>query len=230
MDPKQLLPLENAAQRSGILNEVLRVARHSSSINDHENAAPPPGTAASSTKSYEWPSYVWSVYDPALGRRLEAGEAVPGYASVSTRSENGCCCVRFGSSLAQTKRAERRGRRRANRQRQRAAADPVAPSLGGYWVVPQRISCSGVLTGADLDFRRARFLHPVTVIYANQLAGDFEIWVPRGVRVDCNGLGFRECVVEAEGGPRLELRGLSLFSAAAVFVDEDVPAVRIVSR
>lgn len=182
----------------------------------------------------------WSAFDPALGREFEAGRLVPGHRAPRNHLEGGVLFLQLNKQKVSTEaRREDRRARRSQRRAQRRELEFAVPSpIGGSWLVPKRIWCSNILSSSALDFRRAYFVYPETTVYANQVLGGFHMTVPRGVQVDCHGLGLlgsfhdnpdAKTPVGTEG-PVIRVVGVSVLAGAHVHVDDTVPAIRFLSQ
>lgn len=109
----------------------------------------------------------------------------------------------------------------------------------GKFTVPQNVSVGRILGGVKLDLSLADFVHPTTIITVGAILGDLHVTVPRGVRVETQGLGilgsFRglkggQTVHAGEEAPLVIVRGLTILAGSKVQVNNDVPPLRIVAE
>lgn len=110
------------------------------------------------------------------------------------------------------------------------------PRQMGKFTVPKKISVVSVLDGTKIDLSIADFVFPVTWIrvFPSVLSG-VEITVPRGVRVETQGLGIlggikgiSQNIPVSDDGPRVVVQGLTVLGGIKVKVNYEVPPVQIV--
>ena len=94
----------------------------------------------------------------------------------------------------------------------------------GSWIPPRRLFCIYYLGGAELDFRDALLVHPVTDVYVVAHLGGVNIIVPPGFAVEINGIPFLGgfgCgddvgVGATPSSPFLRVRGICFLGGAGV--------------
>lgn len=111
-------------------------------------------------------------------------------------------------------------------ERQIVAAVMGGAERKGVWTPPRELVAVGVMGGADLDFREARFGPGVTEVNCFVLMGGVEIVVPPGVHVEMNGIavmGAFTSTGSAEstpppGAPVLRIGGFAMMGGVEVHV------------
>ncbi|CAJ1934411.1 unnamed protein product [Cylindrotheca closterium] len=111
------------------------------------------------------------------------------------------------------------------------------PRQTGKFTVPKNISVVSVLDGTKIDLSVADFVHPVTTIrvFPSVLSG-VKIIVPRGVRVETQGLGIlggikgiSQNIPVSHDGPKIIVQGITVLGGIKVSVNHNVPPVQIVT-
>lgn len=107
----------------------------------------------------------------------------------------------------------------------------------GKFTVPQSISVVSVMNGTSIDLSVADFVYPKTTIrVVPAVMSGLKIKVPRGVRVEMQGIGIMggmkglktQNIHAGEDGPLLVVQGLTVMGCVKVTVNEYVPAVKVV--
>lgn len=107
----------------------------------------------------------------------------------------------------------------------------------GKFTLAKSVTAGHIMSGDTIDLSMVDFIHPVTKIMVSALMGGVHVIVPRGVRVQTNGLGimgsFRgirsgQTVHAGQDAPLVILNGLAIMGGVDVRVNEDVPPVRII--
>lgn len=106
----------------------------------------------------------------------------------------------------------------------------------GKFTVPKTIHAGHILTGSKLDLTRADFVHSETTIYVGNVLGGFSLVVPRGVRVETQGLGIlgavkglaSQTVHAGQDAPRVVVQGVAILGGIKVSVNTDVPPVQVI--
>ena len=104
------------------------------------------------------------------------------------------------------------------------ATGRIAAVLGsterrGAIMVPAYLHVSAILGSVELDLREAVFGARVIEIHASAVFGSISVYVPPGVRMECDGtpvLGSFEADVpnaETDGGPVIRLTGRAIFGS-----------------
>ena len=110
--------------------------------------------------------------------------------------------------------------------RQIVAAVMGGAERKGAWTPPRELVAIGVMGGAELDFREARFGPGVTEVNCFVVMGGVEIVVPPGVHVEVNGVavmgGFASTGWAPEppppGAPVLRIGGFALMGGVEVHI------------
>ncbi len=111
-------------------------------------------------------------------------------------------------------------------ERQIVAAVMGGAERKGAWTPPKELVAIGVMGGAELDFREARFGPGVTEVNCFVLMGGVEIVVPPGVHVEMNGLAVMGAFVSSgsasepapPGAPILRIGGFAMMGGVDVQV------------
>lgn len=110
------------------------------------------------------------------------------------------------------------------------------PRQRGKFTVAKNVSVVSVLDGTKIDLSVADFVYPVTTIrvFPSVLSG-VKIIVPRGVRVEMQGLGIlggikglSQNIPVSHDGPQLVVKGITVLGGIKVTVNHKVPPVQIV--
>jgi hypothetical protein len=107
----------------------------------------------------------------------------------------------------------------------------------GKFTVPQSIDVLCVLRGSTIDLSIADFVYPTTTIRVipSVLSG-VKIKVPRGVRVEMQGIGIlggmkglkTQNIHVGQDGPVLKVQGVTVLGSVVVTVNDSVPPVKVV--
>ena len=98
-------------------------------------------------------------------------------------------------------------------------------SRKGIWVVPQQMTITAMMGGAELDLRQARFAAPEVVITINAFMGGAQVIVGPHVRVQMEGVGIMggysgpSGLVEAdldESSPVVRIKGFAIWGGVSV--------------
>jgi len=111
-------------------------------------------------------------------------------------------------------------------ERQIVAAVMGGAERKGAWTPPKELVAIGVMGGAELDFREARFGPGVTEVNCFVLMGGVEIVVPPGVHVEMNGVAVMGAFVSSgsvgeaapPGAPILRIGGFAMMGGVEVQV------------
>ena len=113
------------------------------------------------------------------------------------------------------------------------------PDLKGKFTVAKQIHVGQILQGCKIDLSVADFVYPVTTIMAGAILGSLSVTVPRGVRVECQGVGILGTFGSLKGGqtvhvgqiedsPLLVIKGAAILASVSVKLNEYVPPIRVV--
>jgi hypothetical protein len=110
--------------------------------------------------------------------------------------------------------------------RQVVAAVMGGAERKGAWTPPRELVAIGVMGGAELDFREARFGPGVTEVNCFVMMGGVEIVVPPGVHVEMNGVAVMGAFVSSgsasepapPGAPILRIGGFAMMGGVEVHV------------
>jgi hypothetical protein len=107
----------------------------------------------------------------------------------------------------------------------------------GKFTVAQSIDVLCILGGSTIDLSIADFVYPTTTIRVipNVLSG-LKIKVPRGVRVEMQGIGIlggmkglkTQNIHVGQDGPVLIVQGVTVLGSVQVIVNDSVPPVKVV--
>mmetsp|Transcript_10021 Transcript_10021/g.23425 ORF Transcript_10021/g.23425 Transcript_10021/m.23425 type:complete len:203 (-) Transcript_10021:320-928(-) len=106
----------------------------------------------------------------------------------------------------------------------------------GKFTVPKSIKAGHLLSDDKIDLSYADFVHPVTKITAGAILGGLKVVVPKGVRVEMQGIGILgsfeyrhkgQTVGVDHDSPLVVLKGFSILGGVDVKVNESVPPVRV---
>jgi len=108
----------------------------------------------------------------------------------------------------------------------------------GKFALAKSLSVGHILSGTKIDLSRADFVHPITTIHAGTILGGVKVIVPRGVRVETNGIGIlggfkgmqSQTVNAGQDAPLIVINGLAILGGVKVIVNTTVPPVRIVAH
>lgn len=111
-------------------------------------------------------------------------------------------------------------------ERQIVAAVMGGAERKGAWTPPKELVAIGVMGGAELDFREARFGPGVTEVNCFVLMGGVEIVVPPGVHVEMNGVAVMGAFTSSgsasepapPGAPILRIGGFAMMGGVDVQV------------
>jgi hypothetical protein len=108
----------------------------------------------------------------------------------------------------------------------------------GKFTLPKTIHVGNILSGSKLDLSCADFVHPVTTIVTGSILAGVKIIVPRGVRVETQGLGIlggfkglRSQTVTAgqyDDSPLVLIQGFAILGGVKVVLNDGVAPLRVV--
>jgi len=107
----------------------------------------------------------------------------------------------------------------------------------GKFTLGKNVNAAHILSGDKIDLSMADFIYPVTKIVVSAILGGVEVIVPRGVRVQANGLGILGGFEGTKSGQNLDIgqdaplivvKGVAILGGVDVKVNQDVPPIRIV--
>eukprot|EP00980_Cylindrotheca_fusiformis_P017805 scaffold5622_cov129-Cylindrotheca_fusiformis.AAC.4 len=113
----------------------------------------------------------------------------------------------------------------------------MTPERKGKYTVPATISAVTLMSGGKIDFSRADFVYPeTTILVVPCIMAGLIIKVPRGVRVEIQGLGIMgimsglktQNIHVGQTGPLIIVKGVAIMGAVKVFVNENVPPIKVV--
>ncbi|CAJ1934410.1 unnamed protein product [Cylindrotheca closterium] len=111
------------------------------------------------------------------------------------------------------------------------------PCNPGNAIVPRVIDVFSVMNGTKIDLSVADFIHPITTVrVVPSIMSGLKIIVPRGVRVELQGLAImggmkgprRQNIDVSEDAPLLLVQGLTVMGGVKVSVNERVPPIQVV--
>ena len=111
------------------------------------------------------------------------------------------------------------------------------PCKSGKITVPRVIDVFSVLNGTKIDLSVADFIHPTTTVrIVPSIMSGMKIIVPRGVRVEVQGLAImggmkgprRHNIDVSQDAPLLLVQGLTVMGGVKVSVNERVPPIQVV--
>jgi len=112
-----------------------------------------------------------------------------------------------------------------------------AKNFRGKFTLAKSVTAGHIMSGSTIDLSLADFIYPVTKIMVSTIMGGVHVIVPRGVRVEINGLGIMGsfCGMKAgqnihagQDAPLVVLNGFAIMGGVDVCVNENVLPVRVI--